>query len=353
MAVGTALAFASPAVAQTVPSAPEQGYLILRNGHVLAGRIRCEGAFYIVGFDPHGEARLPASEVDMCCPTLEEAYFRKRDAIREGDVKSHLDLAEWCLRHQVLARAADQLLQAYALDPTNPRLGPLERRLLLAACRTPDPPAPRPPQVLPSHQQGMPLRGELPPGAVEFFTEKVQPLLLNRCASNACHGAPADGGFRLTRPLRGRSVPFRVTQRNLDSALALVDRERPMESRLLTVPRGPHGGHDEPVFGARDAREHAVLVEWVRRLACNGEEPQTPEAVASECGEPLPFVGQVGPGTTAATPLPCPGVNEPDAGGPAHPDAADRLRKETPSATAPPKDPFDPEIFNQRYCRSN
>jgi hypothetical protein len=340
---------------------PQEGFLILRNGQVLGGQITCVGDFYIVTFGQQGEARLPASKVEMCCATLEDAYFRKLDAIRDGDVNAHLDLAEWCLRHHVIARAADQLLRAFALDPANPRFGPLERRLFLAT-REPVPPvATRPPQIQTSRPTGPSNRRELPPGTVEFFTEKVQPLLLNRCATNACHGVRTERAFQLTRPLRGQSVPHRITQRNLDAALSMVDYEKPMESRLLTAPQSPHGGLAEPIFGARSTEEHAALTEWVRRLTRRSDEPTAPSTVEATArrGEELSFTGNSGSGSWEAAGAPPPG---PTSGGPLSasagirvpvPVAPNRPSEESRPQPPGPRDPFDPEIFNRRYSKSD
>ena len=51
--------------------------------------------------------------------------------------------------------------------------------------------------------------------------------------------------------------------RNLEAALALVDRVHPDQSPLLTVPRKTHGGTSGPIFGPRQEQAFKHLVDWV------------------------------------------------------------------------------------------
>ena len=77
---------------------PDQGVVILRNGQVIEGRISQEDGLYLVDLSD-GQIRLKAADVDVVCKSLQEGYQRKRATIHLGNVHDHLELAQWCLKH--------------------------------------------------------------------------------------------------------------------------------------------------------------------------------------------------------------------------------------------------------------
>ncbi len=118
----------SSAVAQGVPI---DRVVVLRNGNVLRGEVIRIGDHYRVKIH-RGELRIPVSQVEMFCRDLNEAYERRRAARTGFNADSHLDLAAWCLRHELLECASRELLDARAIDPGHGRLLRLERRLQYA-----------------------------------------------------------------------------------------------------------------------------------------------------------------------------------------------------------------------------
>ena len=68
----------------------------------------------------------------------------------------------------------------------------------------------------------------LPPGVVETFTQSVQPVLMNHCATGGCHAPQSETGLRLFRVPTGKQASRRITQRNLYSVLPFVDRDNPV-----------------------------------------------------------------------------------------------------------------------------
>jgi hypothetical protein len=257
-----------------------------------------------------------------------------------------LELADWCLRQGLPARAADQLLAAYALDPESPELARLERRLThihAAGEEAGQPAAARAAQRGPAPTDD---DAPVPRVAVEYFTQEVQPVLLNRCATNACHGIRSNHEFRLMRPARGQGMTHRMTQRNLGSAASQVDRENPDRSPLLTVGQLQHGGLEQPLFGERDAEQLRRLREWVRMFdsatadnnrlpAAGNEAAERIGAVTSGDGDP--------PLRTAAGRTPVVGT------APAGSTPRDVAKQ---PSEVPPADPHDPEIFNRRYAEN-
>jgi hypothetical protein len=340
--------------------APREGILVLRNGGVLRGRITRVGDRFIVGSGETDEVRLPARAVEQHCWSLEEAYEKRRGSLPASSAEARLDLAEWCLSHRLLPQAAEQLMEARRLDPQNPRNSPFERRLQMSARRPPRPAAP-PEETAPGASDAEMEReiADLPAGAVEIFTSAVQPLLLNRCAANRCHGAASSGEFRLMRPPWAGPATRRLTHRNLHAALEMIDRERPEESPLLTMPLGPHGAVKAAVFSKREAHQHQRIAAWVR-LVTSGRGEVHPASFTEGEEAPLqaPFNTDASPEAGAALGGSPAGAPDPPAAAGSSREPAKPSRRQPPfrlrSPTRPPepRDPFDPELFNRRFSPS-
>ena len=75
--------------------------VVLRNGEVIEGRISRDEGVYIVDL-PNGRIRIRQANVELVCSSLEEGYRRKRASIQVGNVHDHLELAQWCMRHNLL-----------------------------------------------------------------------------------------------------------------------------------------------------------------------------------------------------------------------------------------------------------
>jgi hypothetical protein len=296
--------------------------VVLRNGYVLRGRVTALGDQYVVALSDDDQVHLPSDRVAIVCRDLDEAYLRQRDLFPPTDVRAHLKLAAWCFGQQLTARAADQLLAVFALDPAHPELAAMENRL---RSRDSQPPATATLAVESSVEGAADESlGHLSAAALEQFTVAVQPLLLNRCAANACHGKMhAATGLQLHRPAKGRLLTARMTQRNLAAALQQVNRDRPLDSPLITVPSSPHAG-TATVWGPSDEQQLVMLREWVLLLTTT----EVPQQVAQR---------QTNLWQTQAR-------NKLSTDGPPTPSAA-----ATPPQTTRPLDPFDPEIFHARH----
>ncbi|MFW6168995.1 MAG: hypothetical protein ACODAD_00795 [Planctomycetota bacterium] len=120
---------------------PRAGVLVLRTGSVLRGKISRVGDRYVVGLNDRDQVTVSADRVQMRCDSLEEAYRRKRSQLPEkATANDHLQLADWCLRNDCLAAAAEQLMAAQRRAPDDPANEHFEKRLRSAARRRPAPP---------------------------------------------------------------------------------------------------------------------------------------------------------------------------------------------------------------------
>ncbi|MEE8450944.1 MAG: hypothetical protein V3R99_03485 [Thermoguttaceae bacterium] len=335
LAVLTMVAGAEPPALQP---AAQPGVLLLRNGQVMAGRIARAGDVYCVAL-PHGEIRVKAINVELCCRDLEEGYWRKRAYLRAGNVDDHLRMAQWCLRHNLLGHAGRELADAMAVDPAHPMLGLLERRLssanslprpasttARAATETADP--------APSSDELDRMVRAMPAGTVKTFAQTVQPLLLNNCTSIGCHGPTSKTQLRLMRSSIRTAPSRRLTQRNLHATLQCIDPKQPMASRLLTTPIGPHGTSKTAVFADRQSVQYGRLVEWVRRVTA-GSQPADDVAVV-----PAGNAAPTGDESVSAVVF-------------YQKDPADlpepSIKRGAPLPGYVPVDPFDPELFNRRF----
>lgn len=306
---------------------PQEGFLLLRNGRVIQGTISRVGEVYHVAW-PHGEIQIKTGAVEFCCRDLDEGYRSKRAIIQQGDIRDHLQLAQWCLRQGLLGYAGRELSEAMAAEPRHPMIGVLERRLRLATrpSHSVKPSKPSPQRKTNEDLNNL-VRG-MPAGTVETFTRTVQPLLANYCGTAQCHGPGTQSEFKLLRIPVGKPSSRRMTQRNLRTTLKFVDRETPDASRLLSVPIRPHGAAERAVFTDRQIDQYRRIVNWVHQVAKTPAN-DTPATVSRS--QTLPVYA-----STAGTP------------------AASRLAADPFGAPAEPAprelaDPFDPEIFNRRF----
>ena len=375
------------------PPAPDaEQFLLLRNGEVISGRIERLGDHYDVT-QRDGEIHVRAGEVEAVCKDLDACYQIRRSRVSNGSAADYIALADWCLRRRMLEQAQASLAEATAADPTHPKLALLRRRLELVES---DPPS-RAPAGERNDDHASPeeldrASRSLPPRSMELFTNSIQPLLLNHCATAGCHGPQSPSAFHLMRLPSNRAASRRSTQRNLVATLSIVDREHPAASRLLTAPAGPHGTTTSAIFAGRKSHQYLQLVEWVSLvsgqeieslIADAADTPPAPLPAAARPAKPIAATGaEKRPArgsaaaerdSAAAEPAGSPGSSGverasftqplhvtpwPAASGAAPTDrpAPSRITK-PPQRGAPrkefaPVDEFDPEIFNRSAAGS-
>ena len=320
--------------------APQAGLLVLRNGNVLQGEITQAGDYYVVILGKSGELRLAAREVEAQVATLDEAYELKRHGLFGRGATPHLELAEWCLRQGLLARCGEQLELARQVEMENPRIAEIERRLKLAIA--PPPQATSTAATAPASRANS-VSSEaleravhaLPKGSVEKFAAVVQPLLLNRCGANQCHGGNAKSALHLVRPPAGQAATQRITQRNLYAVLQQLNSSEPEKSALLVEAQRRHGTALTAPFDRHTQKQLDELTMWVRLTVA--APPPAPTTIAAG-----------GQSTLSQAALPADSAGPTVAAAP----AAKATAAEKRDASADrfiPRDPFDPELFNRRY----
>jgi hypothetical protein len=329
---------------------------VLKNGQVLEGAITRAGDYYVVSQGEGSELKLNANDVELCCASLLEAYEFKANRVSSFSSKSRLDLAKWCLRQGLIEQCTAQLAAAQNIDPTNPQVAELQTRINLMQ-ETPQPiPASPAPGIAAAEMENA-LKG-LPRGSAEKFAAVIQPILLNRCGANQCHGPNAKSEFRLLRPPPGQIVSRRFTQRNLYASLKYLDRANPENSPLLLLPQQRHGSSVAAVFDKHSSNQLVELLVWAKLTAGVSFVPQPPGNPTTNPATIAPVNSTLSQPTTksasAAPPSPEQSgqpVPTPISTRVMRPPLEDQPMRRPKSAPAQPefRDRYDPEIFNRRY----
>lgn len=309
--------------------------LVLRNGYVLRGEISRVGDRYAVRIAEGSETRIPVSAVELRCRDFDDAYRQKVSRLERGRITDRIALIQWCLRHELVRYAEQQLVAAEQRDPLNPSLHQLRRRLESILEGT-DSVGPDKSSVVsistyrPRSDELDLLMRRLPVDVVEEFTTTVQPLLINRCSAGGCHGPSSASEFRLIRPRLGRGLERPFTQRNLHATLKTIDRNHPLGSPLAKVLSKPHGP-DNAVNATLSQEQADQVMQWIKSLAQTSvaQRPSTISASAQTLGQPSSRSKR------SAVPASSSGSAKP--------------ASQAATANIVGPDPFDPEEFNRRY----
>jgi hypothetical protein len=375
--------------------AGDEGVLLLNDGGVLRGKIAREGDRYVVT-GAKSRMEVAANNVALACASLPAAYEQQRRQLPRDTPETHLGLADWCLRYSLLPQAGQELADVRRLDPHNAKLDLLRRRLDVAT-QAANPRKAIDDDAEDEKQQSAAevarleaIAAELPSGAVERFTRKEQPLLVNNCTTSGCHQMAGKQVFQLDRAVLHGLSNHRTTLSNLAATLALVSRDAPQLSPLLTIPRAEHADMKLPIMGSRQDQQYHQLEEWVaivtgtpvpeldKSAAHSSPEPSSKRTAAAKRRnktsqsqtartEPKPLPADAQPATAANGDQSSQesAGNSPTSDRPAsdvvqagydEPSPFQQLRERKRAAvqlnTWEPKDAFDPEIFNRQHPRS-
>lgn len=329
--------------AETPFDAPTDGLLLLKNGRTLSGKISRAGDFFVVATS-ESEVQIRAHEAEAVCRDAEDVYDRKLERINPRSADDRLELAQWCIEAGLYGNAARQLTEAFRIDDLHPRIPLLERRL--RAAMTEAKPTVPVAVVTPVKQDEDALEQvakSVSPDALLEFTTRVQPLLVNYCATAGCHGPRPSSDFQLHRVYLHETRDARLLRANLAAVLDRIDRKDPQQSALLTAPLSAHGGAKKPIFHAHNVEHYRQLAAWTNRVAAESAARTTaraPSTVENSAGTLLQRMPLAPPVGAAPTTPEAPAIVELP---PPPPDA--------PAVPPPPAvgtDPFDPEAFNRR-----
>jgi hypothetical protein len=248
--------------AQDSPAPPACGHaLVLDNEHVLEGAVTRQGDTFHVRREDGSELTMPAAKTLKVCANLEEAYQYICSRANLHDADEHLRLARWCVLHNLREQGIAEAKTALQMRPSN-----AEARQLLTTLQSttsqPASPAPAPPPQ-PAAETGplLDVTGE----CMALFTTKVQPILMNTCAS--CHATGRGGSFVLVRG--SDSGGRKATQVNFTAVVKRICFEQPGASPLLFMAGCAHGGAPTAPLGKGESVPLVTLQGWVSLVVAN------------------------------------------------------------------------------------
>lgn len=287
--LGLALAqlLVSPAAAEDAPppanepaaavsaglAAPPDGQrlvLLLKSDKIIVGQVRkAPGGYHLE--KNGGTVFFPEDQVAFVAPTVRAVFEYKLSRIPSYDVEQHFRLYQWCLASSLFDEAEVELKRILEVDPGNAKA----TRALASLERRKNPPT--------SARSGEKTIARAIPAApsdvIDSFVsghgrktfEKyvaIEKVLLNRCATAACHGTSRHPGeFRLFRRSEGEHYSQRLTAHNLQAVLKFVDLEEPQRSRILALAIEPHGGVSIPPLGGINDPKYKELRDWVYNVS--------------------------------------------------------------------------------------
>lgn len=386
----------SPSTRNPVRTDDSERILVLTNGGVMRGRIRTVSTGWLVTAK-NGYVVVPFRQVRFDADSVEDAWLRMRLQVENPTVASHLSIARWCLSQRLEKGAIRELREALVLDPSNEtarlmlsRVDDERRRQAIAAQeRSGQTRAFVSVETAQQPDDALSLAG-LSKETAQRFVSQIQPLLLNRCGNARCHGSVATkSSFRLEH-IRGTGNHRRRIERNLGAVLKRLDLGRPMQSELLKIGHGVHGG--QTVFNGRaGAQQFKSIREWAMtaaaelrpanlavaagpvpgpgasdwgELSVRGRQPASRPAPARlpttfDLYAPSPSSEEDLREAAARLPVPLPAARPVPPAVAAPSDTAAQatrggelsnfqrlLRESTPT-----RDAFDPEAFNRKYAR--
>jgi hypothetical protein len=301
---------------QAAQEATPRQVVVLSNETTLCGDIERDGEDYRIKTG-QGETLIPAARVLRLCQGFDEAYQYLRGRANLRDADERIRLARWCLQNHLLAEARAEIQEALRLRPKHRDAQKLLVRIEAAerdgarpatnentdpsgseSSETPERTPTGSEVVNTSRKQS--LRNprseswsseDLSQETVQTFVRRVQPILLNGCGAGHCHGGAKSGGYELIRPPSAAPATAALSRQNLASTLALLDKDFPEQSPLLTKALERHGGGNRPPLGTRDSAAYAALEAWVKKLTpSKPAEPvfREPEPASVPALDPMP-----------------------------------------------------------------
>ena len=254
--------------------------LLLKTGLAMEGDIEQVGLQMCVRRGP-SEVWIAADKTMRLCPDWVDAYAFMQTFIKADNPNDRVKLARWCHLHRLTAEALEQAKIALDLNPEHGDAKQIVTMLERAMKEPQAKPVVRAvaptPQRVPEPAPAVDVNAE----TLIAFTSKVQPILMNTCAS--CHAGDTGGKFKLERI--GESGHKLASQRNLAAVLDYIDVERPTISPLLVKALAPHGREAMAPIKDRSAKPFQAMQQWI--VEAIRKNPQLKEYQAAKKPAPI------------------------------------------------------------------
>ncbi|SFI40591.1 hypothetical protein [Planctomicrobium piriforme] len=257
--------------AQQPASVQPGGVAVLNDGRVFKGEITEVPGGYRVAQPGGGNMILPFQEVSVTSMSLVGAYEAYRDSIKKPSADSHISLAEWCVGNGLWSQAYTEVQSALKLEPMRSDAHALLKQIdTMVGAKSPATAPPSAPAPLPVNAFAAPIEraaNGLSRSAQQEFVTHIQPLIMNRCASGACHGQVSENGLKLMNVRYDGGNHRIATETNVKALTAYIDLKQPRRSPLLTKSTEATRAHENLFAGAKQQQQLAYLERWILLVA--------------------------------------------------------------------------------------
>lgn len=310
--------------------------LIRETDAVIQGRITRRGEFYDIEIASQSRISIPVARVAHVAASVEDLYQYKLSMTTQWNAGDHFQLTRWCLRNGLLEQASAHFTAVASQQGDHPRVKQLAIELQTRLLQEPGfrqylglahpdsdtvqsashategtyaataSPAIGSAVITASSHTSAAIQH---PEIANRFSERIQPILMNRCSQAACHGVRSSNDLRLIEPYARNHA--RITSENLASVWKQISTDREQLSPLLAFATQAHGLQRTPAIALTETHLLNELQEWIRfaldPVVPAGGSGQTPAASLPQSNQPefVPFLNP------AVTLLPVPQGMEP------------------------------------------
>ncbi len=291
--VGVTFGQSAESATSLVAGVTQRCVLLKKTDRIMTGNVRAVGKYLEIEIADQSRVSIPQDQIAYIGENLEAVYEFKKRSVSRWAVGDHFQLTRWCIQNGLLDHAVEHYLEVNrqaAQNDSVKRLGAeLEQKILadesfrqyvgLAPLHAASAPAPSTTSKaaeqaavttasfagFDGNQAEISLR----------FTDRIQPILINRCSQAACHGVNASTGWRIVEPI-GKSYA-RISAENLRQVLLQLEQDQNNVPKLIRFATQPHGLQRESGINAVEVGLLDELKRWIRFV----ENPVT-YAVASQ-----------------------------------------------------------------------
>ncbi len=220
----------------TLQSGP-LGVVLLKNDRVLQGDVERRGDFYHVEIANQSAVTLPIAQVESVGQSIKDIYIYKLRSVSRWSAGDHFKLTRWCIVNNLLDEAALHYQEVAKEAGDHPRVKQLAIELKNQMLRDPEfraylgLSAAEPSLGEAGEIQSSPSKSAVVsasanmrvvqhPQIVQHFSERIQPILINRCSQAACHGSQSSNQLQLLEPYARASLE--TSSKNLASVLSQI-----------------------------------------------------------------------------------------------------------------------------------
>lgn len=224
--------------------------------------------------------QVPIENVEFIGENREQVWLYKKSQIDPTNCSQLMKLAEWCLNNNFQTEGIEQYQSALRVAPNDQLANFIRQRI-----STVKPPSDEKTNIPESGIHVAEIQDNdpeltrwvngVPNSVFDTFSKKVQPILVQRCASAACHGSNSENQYKINIP---RQSGGRTTSMNLRSSVQWIDTENPGNSPLLSALVTSHVGKKALFSVESDQYNH--FVEWIQLAAKELPSDLNPQLVA-------------------------------------------------------------------------